>query len=80
MAKPAMARILFTTNSFPRCLRPNNKKGRFTIIRSNENGQCVSSVMINEIPVTPPSIKRLGNKNPFSPKAADKTPRLMTMK
>ena len=34
----------------------------------------VISVIIREIPVTPPSIKELGSKNPFNPKQADDIP------
>jgi len=49
-------------------------KGMFIATNKIDNGIMVSSVIIREIPVTPPSINELGNKNPINPKLADKTP------
>ena len=40
---------------------------------------CVMFSSNNEIPVAPPSIKLLGNKNPFNPKPAEKTPIIIKM-
>jgi len=49
-------------------------KGRFITTNNTDRGIFVSSVIINEIPVTPPSIKAFGSKNPFNPKVADIIP------
>jgi len=54
--------------------KPMIKKGMFIATNKIDNGNPVSSVTIRDIPVTPPSINELGNKNPFNPKQADNIP------
>ena len=49
-------------------------KGMFMTTNNIDNGISANSVMMSEIPVTPPSIKELGSKNPFNPKLAENTP------
>jgi hypothetical protein len=46
----------------------------FTIKTNIDNGIPLISVINNETPVAPPSIKLFDNKNPFKPKEADNTP------
>ena len=46
-------------------------KGKFIATNKTDSGILVRAVTISEIPVTPPSIKELGNKKPFKPKLAE---------
>ena len=39
----------------------------------------VSSLIISDIPVTPPSINEFGNRNPFRPKLAEMIPKAMKL-
>ncbi len=50
------------------------KNGRFITTIKTDNGISVSSAIVREIPITPPSINIFGSKNPFNPKPADNTP------
>ena len=58
----------------PMVLDARIKKGMFTNTKSNPNSNDVMFFNNKEIPVAPPSIKLFGNKNPFKPKPAEKTP------
>ena len=58
--------LLMVENARPR-------KGILISINNMDKGMSVSSVVMSEIPVTPPSIKELGSKKPFNPKLADTT-------
>ena len=66
---------VFIAKLFPICFFARKKKGIFiTKIKIGRvNG--VKKLKSKEIPVTPPSIKPLGSKNPLSPNATKKTPK-----
>ena len=49
-------------------------KGRFTVIRIIGRDRPLNSEINKEIPVAPPSMKSLGNKNPSKPKPALEIP------
>jgi hypothetical protein len=40
-----------------------------------ESGIPVSATVISDSPIAPPSMKVLGRRNPFKPKAAENTPK-----
>ena len=44
----------------------------------NASGGVVTVASSSDTPVTPPSMKPLGSRNPFSPKPADRMPRMMS--
>ena len=52
-----------------------NINGALIIIRRTERGTVVKEFTINEIPVTPPSIKLFGSKNPSNQNEARNAPR-----
>lgn len=60
-------RILTTLNA-------NSTNGMFTITNKTDNDIWVLLAINKEIPTAPPSIKPLGNKNPFNPNPAEITP------
>ena len=75
MAKPAIAIILFIKNLRPICQYPSTTNGMLIRISNIDNEIPVLCSTNSDIPVTPPSIKLLGNKKLFKPKLADATPR-----
>ncbi len=54
--------------------------GAFIIHIKSATGRSVTSLIRSEIPVTPPSIKSLGIKKPFSPRPANKIPEEINIK
>jgi hypothetical protein len=66
-----------TANCGLSCLYPSRINGTFIITSRKERGKPVTSVTKSEIPVTPPSIKVLGSKNPFNPNPAERKPRVI---
>ena len=73
-ARNRIAKILLTANFLLIVENPIIKNGILIRTSKTDKGKFVISVRIREIPVTPPSINELGNKNPFSPKLADSIP------
>ncbi len=63
--------ILLIANVLPICEKPTTRKGRFITISRTDREIPVICCTNNDIPVTPPSIKEFGSKNPFNPKPAD---------
>ena len=76
-ANREIAAALFRLNILPIWCQANMMKGRLIIMIRNAKGNFVFSWINNEIPVTPPSIKSFGIKNPFNSKPAESTPRSM---
>jgi len=74
MASRKMAIILLTANCLLMVEKAISKKGMFMATNKIDKGILVSSLIISEIPVTPPSIKALGRRKPFRPKQADSMP------
>ena len=70
-ANREIAAALFRLNILPIWCQANMMKGRLIIMIRNAKGNFVFSWINNEIPVTPPSIKSFGIKNPFNSKPAE---------
>lgn len=73
-ANPAIAKAVFIANLVLTILYPIKTKGMFTTMINRGSGISVTAEINNEIPVAPPSIKLLVNKNPLNPNAAEKIP------
>ena len=73
-ASPIIAKILLKPNCFPICENPRIINGKLTTTISMDSDTLVVSEINREIPIAPPSINELGNKNPLSPKPAEVIP------
>ncbi len=73
-ASPAIPSTLRTANARPSWCHPTAMNGRFTRGRSSARGSPVVFDSNMDTPVTPPSMKLLDSRNPFSPMPADRMP------
>lgn len=78
-ASPPIANEVLMANDFDICLYPIMINGILKITISSESGRKVISFTIRDIPVTPPSRKRLGSRKPLRPKPAEKMPAIIKM-
>lgn len=74
IASKRMAVMLFKANCLLMAEKASSIKGMLIKTINIDSEKPVSSEVISEIPVTPPSRKELGSRNPLSPKLADSTP------
>ena len=73
-ASPIMAIILLRANRIPICEYPSKRNGKLIATIRMDNDTWVVSDISREIPIAPPSINKLGSKNPLSPKPAETIP------
>ena len=66
--------MLLRANCFPICEYPSKRNGKLMATIRMDNDILVVSDSSREMPIAPPSINKLGSKNPFSPKPAETIP------
>ena len=77
--RPAMAIALLIEKSLLICQQPMRINGALKTKISTHSGICDMVDVSIETPVTPPSIKRLGNRNAFKPNPAERIPKTMNV-
>jgi hypothetical protein len=71
------AMVVFSAKVFPMVLRPMITNGMLIAMMSMWNGAPLMAELSKDIPVAPPSINSLGNKNALEPNAAENMPTII---